>query len=77
MNTLMYWFRNDLRLHDNAAFGQAAAQAGTLLPVYCLGSASAIHNGESRWGVMPPSMHRCRPLRSCRRYPVPRTLAPR
>ena len=62
MNTLIYWFRNDLRLHDNAAFSQAAAQADTLLPVYCLSSASAIHNGESRWGVMPPSMHRQRVL---------------
>ena len=58
MNTLIYWFRNDLRLHDNPAFSQAAAQAGTLLPVYCLGSASAIHNGGTRWGVMQPGMHR-------------------
>ncbi|MDI1246314.1 MAG: DASH family cryptochrome [Rhodoferax sp.] len=62
MNTLIYWFRNDLRLHDNPAFSQAAAQAGTLLPVYCLGSASAIHNGETRWGVMQLSMHRQRVL---------------
>lgn len=62
MNTLIYWFRNDLRLHDNPAFSRAAAHADTLLPVYCLGSASAIHNGESRWGVMQPSMHRQRVL---------------
>ena len=62
MNTLIYWFRNDLRLHDNPAFCRAARQASTLLPVYCLDSASAIHNGESRWGVMQPSMHRQRVL---------------
>ena len=35
MPTLIYWFRNDLRLHDNPAFCQAAAQASALLPVYC------------------------------------------
>ena len=62
MNTLIYWFRNDLRLHDNPALTQAAAQAGSLLPVYCLGSASAVHNGEPRWGVMQPSLHRQRVL---------------
>lgn len=62
MNTLIYWFRNDLRLHDNPAFSQAAAQCSTLLPVYCLDSASAVHNGEQRWGVMQPSMHRQRVL---------------
>ena len=62
MTTLIYWFRNDLRLHDNPAFCRAAKLASALLPVYCLGSASAIHNGESRWGVMQPSMHRQRVL---------------
>ena len=62
MNTMVYWFRNDLRLHDNPAFHQAAALAGTLLPVYCLDSASAIHNGEPRWGVMQLGIHRQRVL---------------
>lgn len=62
MKTLIYWFRNDLRLHDNPAFCQAAAQASALLPVYCMGSASAIHNGDPRWGVMQPSLHRQRVL---------------
>jgi deoxyribodipyrimidine photo-lyase len=62
MTTLIYWFRNDLRLHDNPAFSHAAMQGSALLPVYCLGSASAIHNGETRWGVMQPSMHRQRVL---------------
>jgi deoxyribodipyrimidine photo-lyase len=54
----IYWFRNDLRLHDNPAFAQACARHDTLLPVYCLGSASAIHNGDLRWGTMQPSTHR-------------------
>ena len=62
MGTLIYWFRNDLRLHDNPAFCRAAAQASTLLPVFCLGSASAPHNGEARWGTLPPSLHRQRVL---------------
>ena len=62
MSTALYWFRNDLRLHDNPALAQACAQADALLPVYCLGSASAMHNGDPRWGVMQPSPHRQRVL---------------
>ncbi|WP_460503369.1 deoxyribodipyrimidine photo-lyase, partial [Hymenobacter agri] len=33
--TVLYWLRNDLRLHDNEALTAAAAAATTLLPVYC------------------------------------------
>lgn len=62
MSNALYWFRNDLRLHDNPALTHACAQSDALLPVYCLGSASAIHNGEARWGVMQPSTHRQRVL---------------
>ena len=62
MSSALYWFRNDLRLHDNPAFAQACAQSDALLPVYCLGSASASHNGEPRWGVMQASTHRQRVL---------------
>lgn len=62
MNTALYWFRNDLRLHDNPALMQACAQADALLPVFCLGSASAVHNGDPRWGAMPVSPHRQRVL---------------
>jgi deoxyribodipyrimidine photo-lyase len=58
MSTAIYWFRNDLRLHDNPAFSHACAQSEALLPVYCLGSASAMHNGDTRWGKMQPSTHR-------------------
>ena len=34
MRTLIYWFRNDLRLADNPAFTQACLNADYLLPVY-------------------------------------------
>lgn len=34
MSTLIYWFRNDLRLADNPAFTQACFNADYLLPVY-------------------------------------------
>lgn len=34
MGTLIYWFRNDLRLADNPAFVQACLQADCLLSVY-------------------------------------------
>ncbi len=34
MRTLIYWFRNDLRLADNPAFTQACLHADYLLPVY-------------------------------------------
>jgi deoxyribodipyrimidine photo-lyase len=58
MSTAIYWFRNDLRLHDNPGFSHACSLSETLLPVYCLGSASAMHNGDTRWGKMQPSTHR-------------------
>lgn len=34
MRTLIYWFRNDLRLTDNPAFARACGAADCLLPVY-------------------------------------------
>ncbi len=36
---VIYWFRQDLRLHDQALFSQLAKSADTLLPVYCLNPA--------------------------------------
>ena len=33
-NRILYWFRNDLRLHDNPAFGKACHDALQVLPVY-------------------------------------------
>lgn len=34
MSTVIYWFRNDLRLEDNPAFNQACLAATHLLPIY-------------------------------------------
>lgn len=34
MPKIIYWFRNDLRLHDNDAFSQAVADADEVLPVF-------------------------------------------
>ncbi|WP_041258409.1 DASH family cryptochrome [Fibrella aestuarina] len=33
-NRILYWFRNDLRLHDNEGFAAACMQARQVLPVY-------------------------------------------
>jgi len=62
MKRVIYWFRNDLRLHDNPALVQACAGADELLPVVCLGAASSVHNGDPRWGAMQPSSLRQRVL---------------
>lgn len=35
MTTLIYWFRHDLRLADNAAFLSACSRADRLIPVFC------------------------------------------
>jgi deoxyribodipyrimidine photo-lyase len=33
--TILVWFRNDLRVHDNEILYEAARKAGKILPVYC------------------------------------------
>ncbi len=38
--TIIHWFRNDLRLHDNPALYQACQDAQVVLPVYILDPAS-------------------------------------
>ena len=43
-NNIIFWFRNDLRLHDNEAFLKAAA-AGNIIPVYVFDE----RNFENRW----------------------------
>lgn len=53
MNTLIYWFRQDLRLADNAAFTHACEIADTLLPVYCAPAA-----GPTPWGFERIGAHR-------------------
>lgn len=55
MTTLIFWFRQDLRLGDNAAFLAACRDAGTLLPVYCHDPAL---DGPTAWGFARVSEHR-------------------
>nr|WP_315222521.1 DASH family cryptochrome [uncultured Duganella sp.] len=52
-NTLLYWFRNDLRLADNPALLRACGQATHLLPVFCMPPAAT-----SRWGFERVGPHR-------------------
>ena len=33
-NRILYWFRNDLRLHENAGFAAACDDARQVLPIY-------------------------------------------
>src|SRR4051812_36285672 len=33
--TILVWFRNDLRLHDNEILMEAVRKADNILPVYC------------------------------------------
>ena len=53
MSTLIYWFRNDLRLRDNPAFAQACAGATRLVPVFCHAPPR-----QSRWGFARIGRHR-------------------
>ena len=34
MNRILYWFRNDLRLHDNEGFLKATQKADEVIPVF-------------------------------------------
>lgn len=52
-NTLLYWFRNDLRLSDNPALQAACMQASRLLPVFCIPPATT-----SPWGFERVGPHR-------------------
>jgi len=55
MTTIVYWFRNDLRLEDNPAFLQACNDADYLLPIY-------IHQADleqkTSWGFPRVGKHR-------------------
>ena len=61
-NTLLYWFRNDLRLSDNPAFRHACTQATRLLPVFCMAPAES-----SPWGFERVGPHRRKMLASALR----------
>ena len=53
--TLIYWFRNDLRLDDNPGLIQACQQANNLLLIYCRRSTAW---QMTRWNVPRTSWHR-------------------
>ncbi|MYM67606.1 DASH family cryptochrome [Pseudoduganella sp. FT55W] len=55
MSTVIFWFRNDLRLHDQLAL-RAACEAGTrqLVPVYCLPD----FHEQSQFGFERVGLHR-------------------
>jgi deoxyribodipyrimidine photo-lyase len=55
MSTVIYWFRNDLRLADNPALLAACTHATCLLPVYCHDSAAA---ALTKWGFPRVDGHR-------------------
>lgn len=47
MNRILYWFRNDLRLHDNEGFVRATEQADQVLPVFVF---------DPRWFTQHPRL---------------------
>lgn len=49
----LYWFRNDLRLADNAALTQACQQSDQLVLVYCLAPEE-----NTSWGFVRVGQHR-------------------
>ena len=57
MKTVLFWFRNDLRLHDQPALAQAMAlatqQGAALLPVFCDAPPAT-----TRWGFARVGPHR-------------------
>lgn len=55
MTTLIYWFRQDLRLADNPALRAACRQATLLIPVYCHDPAL---DQLTRWNVARSGPHR-------------------
>lgn len=57
MRTVIHWFRNDLRLHDNPALRAAAASADRLLCVYLH---DPRHDRPTRWGFTRMGGHRRR-----------------
>lgn len=55
MKTVIYWFRNDLRLDDNPAFLQACTQADCLLSVYIQ---TPSDEQDTAWDFRRVSKHR-------------------
>jgi len=57
MTTRLYWFRSDLRLHDQPALQGAASGAAHLVPVYCH---DPRHAEPTPWGFVRTGPHRRR-----------------
>jgi len=55
MNTVLYWFRNDLRLADNPALLSACSKADSLLPIYIY---DIRQNVVTPWGFKRMGQHR-------------------
>lgn len=55
MTTIIYWFRNDLRLADNPALVQACRSATRLIPVYCH---DPVQETVQPWGFKRSGVHR-------------------
>ncbi len=54
--TILAWFRNDLRIHDNEILAEAVRKSTQVLPVYCF---------DPRYFMVSPSgMHKTGPLRA-------------
>ncbi len=55
--TILVWFRNDLRLHDNEILYQAMHRAGQVVPVYCF---DPRHYTETAFSTKKTGIHRAR-----------------
>ena len=55
LNSVIYWFRNDLRITDNSAFTQAYEGCGKVLAVYVH---DPKHDAQTAWGFKRMGSHR-------------------
>jgi deoxyribodipyrimidine photo-lyase len=53
--TILVWFKNDLRLHDNEILVYAMGKAAKILPVYCF---DARLTQQTRYGTLKTGYHR-------------------
>jgi deoxyribodipyrimidine photo-lyase len=64
--TILVWFRNDLRIHDNEILLEAVRKADKVLPVYCFDPYYFQHTelGAPKQGASGPAFY-WRPLPIC------------
>ena len=55
--TILVWFRNDLRIHDNEVLLEATRKADNILPVYCF---DPFYFKTTEWGSLKTGSHRAR-----------------